>query len=154
MGFSILIVMLFILYSILTYREVHNLQQGIHESNHKIAREELLKAIQGAEIDIKGHARDFSNWEEIHQQISNPLYYAYWHEHRALKAGLLPKYINDVSVYDKTGHVLSNLETTKLPLIIERKELNSYVDINDNKLELVVFQEVYGKKMIRILLAT
>ena len=143
MGFSILIIVLFISFSVFTYNEVSNLQQSIKDSNNKVAREELLSTAHDAEQDIQGHALDFSLWEEVRQQLSNPLYYAYWREHRALQAGILPKYILDTNIYDKQGNVLSKLDTTSLPLSIDTTNLTSYIEIKETKPELIVTQEIY-----------
>lgn len=145
MGFTILIIVLFTFFSIITYNEVSNLQQGIKESNHKIATEELLSTLRDAELDIFGHARDFAAWEEVAQQINNPLYYAYWQEHRSLKAGMLPKYILDSSVYDSAGKVLSELDKTTLPLNINTENFSPYIQINNKVPEIIVFHEVYNK---------
>lgn len=146
MGFSILIILLFISFSIITYNEVSNLQIEISESNNKIGKEELSVTISDAVIDIKGHALNYANWEEVSQQINNPLYYAYWREHRSLQAGIVPKYILDSSVYDNKGKVLSIQDKSTLPVSIKVKSLSPYIEIRKDKLELIVFQEVYGKK--------
>ena len=145
MGFTILIIVLFTFFSIITYNEVSNLQQGIKESNQKIATEELLSTLRDAELDIIGHARDFAAWEEVAQQINNPLYYAYWQEHRSLSAGMLPKYILDSSVYDNAGKVLNKLDKTTLPLDINTKSFTPYIQINNKVPEIIVFHEVYSK---------
>ena len=145
MGFSILIIVLFATFSIITYNQVANLQKDINESNNNIARHELANTIIDAELDIKNHALDFSNWEEVSQQIHNPLYYAYWHEFRSLQAGILPKYIIDTSIYDKSGNALSILKKSTLPKTINTKDLASLIETRNNKLELIVYHEVYGK---------
>jgi len=145
MGFTILIIALFTFFSILTYNEVSNLQRGIEESNNKIATEELLSTLRDAELDIIGHARDFAVWQEVAQQINNPLYYAYWREHRSLDAGILPKYVLDSSIYNSSGQVLSKLDDTTLPLVIDTENYASYIKISNKKPEIIVFSEVYDK---------
>lgn len=146
MGFSILIILLFVFFSIITYNEVSNLQKDITFSNNKIGKEELQTTISDAIIDIKGHASDYANWEEVSQQINNPLYYAYWREHRSLQAGIVPKNVLDSSIYDKNGVVLSTLDTSTLPDYIDIKSLSTYIEVSKNKLELIVYHEVYGQK--------
>jgi len=146
MGFSILIFMFFTSFSIITYNEVAKLQKEINTSNNNIARDELSTTILDAELDIKKHASDFANWEEVSQQITMPLHYAYWNEFRSLQAGILPKHIIDTSIYDNTGNVLSKLDKSTLPLSIDTKNLSSYIETHDNKLELIVYHEVFDKK--------
>ena len=145
MGFSALIILLFISFSIITFNEVSNLQTDIKDSNNKIGKEELQTAIANSVISIKGHAKNYANWEEVSQQINNPLYYAYWNEVRSLQAGIVPNYILDASIYDSKGNVLSKIKQSTLTASFKIESLPLYIEIKKDKLELVIFKEVYDK---------
>jgi len=144
MGFSTLIILLFSTFSIFTYNEVIDLQKSIKDSNNKIAKEEILTALHEANLDIKNHAKDFANWQEVSQQISSPVYYAYWHQHRSLQAGILPQYISDTSIYNLDGEVISKLKTS-LPETINTNDLSSDIETDGSKLDLLAYHKVYDR---------
>ena len=144
MGFTALIILLFSTFSIFTYNEVIDLQDSIKKSNKAIAKEEILTALEESFLDIKNHAKDFSNWQEVSQQINHPVYYAYWHQHRSLQAGIVPKYVSDTSIYDLQGKVISKLETT-LPESIDTYDLSSDIETDGTKIDLIAYQEVYNR---------
>ena len=150
--FAIIILLLFSLFGLITYHQVEKLQSNIEVSNSNVAKEELRSAINDAEETIKGYARNFAEWEEVAQQISNPLYYAYWHDHRALHAGILPKYALDGAIYTPSGEAISTLDTSTLPESIDPNSLSSYVDISAGKTELVVFEPVHDRSINKVLI--
>lgn len=147
MAFSVATILLFILFGVLTYNEVENLQNDINQSNKDAAHKELLSAIFETETEIREYSKDFADWDEVTQQIRNPVYYAYWHDHRALKANILPRYVHDAALYNASGNVVDKLDTSKLPYTIDTNNLTSYVELIDKKPELITFIKIHDKNI-------
>ncbi len=143
---SATVISLFVLLGLLTYTEVASLQFELKDSNRKIAGQELQAVISDAVHDIDQLANEFSDWQEVSQQLHNPVYYAYWHNHRALQAGVLPSYITDVAIYLPDGKVLSKLDTSTLPTEINPGNLSSFIEISENKLEQIAFSPVINQR--------
>lgn len=136
---------MFTSFGVMTYMEVEQLKEDIQHSNSLLAAEELAAAINSAHQDAINATNDFAQWNEVLQQINNPYYYAYWRNLRGIKPGQTPDYVLDVAVYDKSGKVLSKIDTSSLPQIVDVNNLNSYVDIHNGLVELVVFAHVINE---------
>ncbi|MCW9012983.1 MAG: bifunctional diguanylate cyclase/phosphodiesterase [Gammaproteobacteria bacterium] len=140
--FGMAVFVLFVFYGLLTYHQMQVLKQDLQTSYQNLANDEIRVAIDTAHLDIKKHAVEFASWEEVTQQIDNPYYYAYWYNHRSLNAGVVPDYVVDVAIYDKSGNVLSKIASSTLPDAVTEDALTSYIDINKDKVEMVVFEKI------------
>jgi diguanylate cyclase (GGDEF)-like protein len=140
--FTMVIILLFSGYGLYTYYGVKDLKSRIQSSTETSAERELKKAIDEAYRDILEHTEEYAQWDEVRQQINNPLYYAYWKSHRSLTAGNLPKYVLDIAVYDKSGQVLAKLDQSHLPYSIDPASIEPYVDIQSGTIQLVITEPV------------
>lgn len=115
----------------LTYQEVVRLEEEFHNASQMKAAGEIDQALTAVTKDIERHTREYAAWEEVHQQLQNPVFYAYWYRHRAINRNMLPEYVADIAVYDKDGKVLAETDATQLPQRIDRSKMTSHLLVKD-----------------------
>ncbi len=79
------------------------------------ARQELATALQRVEQELQAITTRLSLWEEVYQQLGDPIFYEYWRRNRAMQAGHIPSYVMAVELYDKQGKILQNIPEGALP---------------------------------------
>ena len=125
--FSGLFLLILSIFGLLTYREVMMLEASFQSASHSKAGAEIDQAILAVSQDIDRHTQEFADWEEVRQQLQNPIFYAYWYRHRAINLNILPEYVIDVAVYGDTGRVLAKNDAAKLPDRIDIRDLKSRI---------------------------
>ncbi len=107
--FTVYALLLFVaslaLFALIAGVMLHQMQQVKQISQHQeqqAAREEIQRALEILHIDIKQLEQRISDWNEVHQQLKNPVYYSYWHESRLQDVGL-PTYLKAFELYNKNG---------------------------------------------------
>lgn len=140
--FTLTIVLLITGVGVFTQSGLKNLKSDIHVSSLGAAEWEMKQAVEDVAAEIQLHTHEYTQWEEVSQQIGDPLFYAYWKKYRSLTAGNLPEYVLDTALYDNMGAVLGKLDTSRLPDSISPSSIESYFDIRNSKLEIVTIEPI------------
>ncbi|MDH3354527.1 MAG: bifunctional diguanylate cyclase/phosphodiesterase, partial [Chromatiales bacterium] len=101
------------------------------------AHAELRRIIKSTYTDVALNSEKIAAWQEVSQQLSNPAYYNYWRNRRAMTAGLTPPYVVDLAVYDRNGHILAHQDGSILPETITVKSESAFYRIHDKELDLI-----------------
>lgn len=117
---------------LLTHIEILRMEEKFHIASQFKAADEVNDAVATAIADIEDHTRDYAAWEEVGQQLQNPIFYTYWYRHRAMNRNLLPDYVIDMAVYDFKGDVLAKIDSSKLPHKIDPQDLSTRIESIDS----------------------
>jgi len=88
------------------------------EERQLSATSELRSAMLHVQERITEISNSISQWEEARQQLMDPTYYEYWHTSRAMQAGYIPHYVQDLELYDAQGVILLKDHHTSLPFSV------------------------------------
>ncbi|MGD2117782.1 MAG: EAL domain-containing protein [Chromatiales bacterium] len=122
--FSLLTLVLLTAFILKTSKEFEATRNNIFESQKVSAAKELQHAINQTASLLEENTRKLAEWEEIHQQIDNPEYFAYWYTSRLRHtASENIRYLQDLMLYDPQGKALARLSDSSLPYEIEKEGL-------------------------------
>ena len=138
----------------LLFRDLDQLHQRVMQGDEKLARHELEHALTLLQQAASTHAHALANWDEARQQLENPTYYAYWRNSRAMDAGLLPKNLDAVDLYNKHGHNLSTTSTDEqsMPAMIAAQDMQPTVIRENGHAHLYYYLPIYGDKLNTLLI--
>jgi len=128
--------LLFMGYGSYTEHQVKALEQSISDNEKAAAHNELKQILRSAYDDIENHTSDIAQWQEVTQQLTNPSFYAYWRDRRAMTAGYTPDYIKELSLYNRDGKVLAKVGDSMLPATIPTDNLSAYFTMTQEGIEL------------------
>jgi diguanylate cyclase (GGDEF)-like protein len=74
-----------------------------NEGRAQSAQQELTTAMRHVEDELQAITTRLSLWEEVYQQLGDPIFYEYWRSNRAMRAGYTPSYVVAVELYDTRG---------------------------------------------------
>lgn len=97
---------------------VDEVQQAIAEESQAAAREEVRRAVNTVVNEVNRVAHELSQWDEVHQQLSDSTYYVYWRETRQKRKEYLPDYITALELYGRDKRSLITLQNQPLPPFI------------------------------------
>jgi signal transduction histidine kinase len=98
-GFFSLSLLLFALLAMYMLERMEEVKQAGQAQDLKAAEKEVDKALHNSRAHILELYQRVSIWEEVRQQIANPVYYSYWHQSRLEEIGL-PEYVKALELYD------------------------------------------------------
>jgi len=98
-----------------TLGEIRETGERLDSLEHALAREEFSLALSDAVDRMQGIAERLTRWDEVRQQLQDPTYYSYWHQHRLRKPGTLPGFILEAGLYDGDGAPLARFHEDPLP---------------------------------------
>ncbi len=133
LGFLLLIALMFSGAAWLGYRSIENAGVSLEQHRHQAGRQELEQALSGFIDYLDRLPRQLAEWDELFQQIGQPLYYSYWRQHRLLAAGKLPSLIEQAELYDASGRVLGQFVNSPFPERIETTERQPIVQVQDGQ---------------------
>ncbi|MBZ0104374.1 MAG: bifunctional diguanylate cyclase/phosphodiesterase [Sulfuricella denitrificans] len=107
--FIVLATLIFGFASRLMLDKIHSTWAEIEKNAQRAASSEVRQGLHNLnmEFELAGHA--LADWDETRQQLSDPGYYDYWRNNRALQGGILPGYVKSVALYNRQGHPLGAL---------------------------------------------
>ena len=143
LSFILVYVFIFLLSSLFAFSELQTLNDNIEKNNLLAGKAELSEAIEKLALQHKKIAEDFSNLDEVRQQLDKPKYYSYWQTHRLMNSELLPSHILEACIYNQQGKALGKLSHGSLPETIDTNSFNSHFTIHNNEPELISVAEVY-----------
>ena len=141
---NILALVLLILFMVTVYLITHRMtlvQASIQQKNAEVALAELKSSFKKIEQVLVEHAKQFSHWDEVRQQLITPVYYQHWLDNRALSAKKLPNYIKKIELYNSHGIALS--ETVQVPFPKSAPKQQRMTLVNDShKPGFIVFYSI------------
>ncbi|MBK1650241.1 putative bifunctional diguanylate cyclase/phosphodiesterase [Rhabdochromatium marinum] len=81
-------------------------KQEAMESNRDAAHGEVKRALSVTLSTLKHQLNSLAVWGETRQQLTDPTYYGYWRENRALANGRLAAFVVDLELYNAAGQAL------------------------------------------------
>lgn len=125
--FIILVVGLLSLISWFGFQQMQVAQKELEQNNWHDAEGEFAAAIAKVLSELNSLAMELANWDEVHQQLANPIYYNYWREQRLNETGRLPSYILSAELYSAKGRALAQMHASPLPLALSSGHLEPYL---------------------------
>ena len=120
--FVLLTLLMIVGFTSRSYIAFENTRQKIEHSQQVAANKELLHTLRQSLQGLSNKAAKFTQWEEVHQQLDNPAYFAYWYNVRVRQTSEeLIQLISDIMIYDAEGNALARFSDNKLPYSLETK---------------------------------
>ena len=94
------------LLGIYMFHELNVVTSAVQQREQNAATEEIEEALASLDQSIRKIAQDLADWDETHQQLVFDTYYAIWRDSRVKDAGIVPKTIDIVALYNKSGTIL------------------------------------------------
>jgi len=132
--FIVLTIISFGSVTIYSLNKIDEIKSSANKQSKVLAQKELHNLIKKITEELGSTAYDFNHWDELRQQLDNPVYYAYWHKSRMPAASFLPKYFKTVELYDADGLPLSSNKVSIRQLTKRLQEENIYINPDKNSL--------------------
>lgn len=88
------------------WREIDATTLELRQHESQAARQELAEAIRAVYDHMHAVGDGLAKWDETRQQLVFPEYYSLWRSSRVKDAGMVPRGVKGVALYDKDGHHL------------------------------------------------
>ena len=119
--FAIVTMGMIALLAVQSWLEFTTTRENIARSQQQAASRELNQKIDQVNRQLATHAREFSQWEEVQQQLADNRFFSYWYKLRLKQTShKLQREISDLMLYDKSGKALAELSENTLPLQLEK----------------------------------
>ncbi len=99
----------------LALNRLSHLNEAAEANNRENAQKELSTTLYEVISTTKSLAQSFAEWDETHQQLSTPTYYAYWRQNRAGQASFVPQFFTAIEIYDEEGSILAPSAEVDIP---------------------------------------
>lgn len=110
---------------------IETARNNIREQNRLEAINELEQAIRHTIETTESLSTEIAQWDELFQQIENPAYYSYWHNHRLFTSDHLPQYISSAELFGANGDALAILSGSKFAHHIDIQHLPNVIKISN-----------------------
>lgn len=140
--FVALFLLLLFVFGRITYQEIDDLDAKFQAAGKARAEKEIADALQLTIERMQSRTRQLAEWEEVRQQLRNPVFYSYWYRHRAKTNNLISEHIIDIAIYDPDGKMLSFIDTAQLPQQIDGKSEQDYIQMTQFEPLLVVIEPI------------
>lgn len=109
------------LFAVQSWLEFTTTRENISRSQQQAASRELNQKVELVNRQLATHAREFSQWDEVQQQLTDSKFFSYWYNLRLKQTShKLQREISDLMLYDKSGKALAELSENSLPVQLER----------------------------------
>ncbi len=95
--------------------KVQQITETVNAKRQADAQHEISIAVNKLKHEAETLGKKFSAWEEVHQQLISPTYYAYWRDQRPHATSKLPDYVIDIELYHANGNALMESSSSTLP---------------------------------------
>lgn len=96
------------------------IKTAVQQDNHHAAQQEMKKAI-GAVFKVADKlGSELTTWDEVHQQLASPIYYAYWRL-RLVHSEQFPGYVKSVELYGPDAKSLIKDRYMEMPAQVPHK---------------------------------
>jgi len=95
-------VLVFILAAVVSLYSINRVNESLEEVKNRNAKQEIAHTIDTIIEKLDTQMASVAAWDEVHQQLRNPAYYAYVKEHRLLGGNpyLGSDYLLDIEIYN------------------------------------------------------
>ena len=114
--------------------QIDDIKTSAKNKTRLLAQKEVSGLIKKIKNELEKTANSFSHWEELRQQLDNPVYYAYWHKSRMPNASFIPEYFKTVELYDASGLPLSSNPVSIRQLTKRLRDENIYINPDKNSI--------------------
>ena len=121
------------------YSSIEDARTNIQHNNRLAAYEELSQSVTHLVDTVSSLQKHIANWDELFQQLDNPAYYSYWREYRLLKADILPDYIDNAEVFDRSGRALASLTDSVFPQRIDITSLETTLNARGDDIYIIAY---------------
>jgi len=119
--FALVTIGMIVIFAFQSWYEFTGTRENINLSQQRAAARELNQKVSQVNSEITDKTRQFSQWEEVHQQLSDSKFFSYWYKLRLKQAShILQGVITDLMIYDPSGKALARLSQNTLPAQLER----------------------------------
>lgn len=149
--FSASTILLIALFAYRSHIQFEHTKQQIEQSHQQAAHQELKKNLSNATKQLFNNAQRLTTWEETHQQLDNPAYFAYWFKSRmSSTASEIDPNTIEVMIYNAKGKSLAKFTDISLPHTVEQSNQNRFLPIdNDSLVFTIPIQDVKNKTDIK-----
>ncbi len=140
--FVTLTLCLFAILGALTLSQLESAREKISRVHQESAEREFAYAVAQVEGAIRARTLSLAEWDEVHQQLSNPTYYAYWREHRLMKSDMISSYIKDAEIYNGNKKGLAINRESPLPHNLSDRDLRPQVTRQGDNIYLTLYTPI------------
>ncbi len=156
--FALLTIGMIVIFAFQSWSEFTVTRENISYSQQLAASRELSRKVDQVNIELARTTREFTEWEEVHQQLADSKFFSYWYNLRLKQSShKLQNMITDLMLYDTSGKALAELPQNTLPAQLERlpsKGLFYFESTDQQIFSIPVFnsssQQVTGYLAVRI----
>ncbi len=138
---SLVGLLLFLLLSANQVLRTEAVKAAILEEKRVLAGEEVARAVDKVLGELNRVIVELSQWDEVHQQLSDPTYYVYWRETRQRNQEYIPDYVASFELYGEDLHALVKMANHPMPLAVPDTRLFLQPDSG----QLYVFSEIVSR---------
>ncbi|RMG32313.1 MAG: EAL domain-containing protein [Gammaproteobacteria bacterium] len=117
-----LVVFVYGLFGWLVYQQYSEAKQAFEQSEREAAQRELDVLLQRALDALERRADELAQWDELYQQLANPVYFTYWYAHRIKGGHEVPPPFEALMLYDVAGRALGKETASPLPRTLAERE--------------------------------
>ena len=132
--FVLLTLMMIVGFTYRSYVEFEDTRTKLNQSQAEAAKKELAHTLSQSLKSLRKKTQNFTAWDEVHQQLDNPAYFAYWYNVRLSQTGQeLTQLISDIMIYDSEGKALAELNTNTLPVTLDNRNQKEIFYLDNQK---------------------
>lgn len=145
---GILVSLLYVVFGVLAFQQYRQARAAIEADEQRAAGEEFAAVLHRVLEDLQQGAAELANWDEIYQQLANPVYFTYWYGHRIEGGREIAPRFDTLMVYDARGQALARFKDHPLPAAVEGGPTVRYLpNGKDIRVELIRPLEREGRRL-------
>jgi len=123
---GLITILIFLFFAFFTRTQIKSAQENLNQWKMQTTREELTSAIAAFKLDGQKAAKEFSEWDEVRQQLSSPAFYEYWRNQRMVNSDFLSPGVHAAHIYTVDGKPLMGVDTGELSKQLNNAVINQY----------------------------
>lgn len=135
---GVITLLLYLGFGGVSFLEYQQARQQLQDSDLAQARAELESTLDKVMRDLRAGLRGLSNWDELYQQLGQPVYYVYWYANRIRGGDVLDERFVDLALYDTKGAALSVFELSDMPTQIDPGDIKEIYQVADGDVSMVL----------------
>ena len=135
---ALLVGVIYLLLGVLGYRQYQAARQGMEMVERLAADIEVRNALEKVSHSLRKGAETLADWDELFQQLANPLYFSYWYSHRILDGSGLDDRFSSLMLYRPNGEALGVISDNPLPRKIDPAHLEELYEPDGDDARLTI----------------
>lgn len=128
------------------YLDAQEIRTKTQNETLKQADKEFDQALAYVTQKAKNELKNLAEWDEVHQQLTNPSYYFYWHDERLQESAYWKKDYDAVEIYGVNKQLLMHKKTGSDNRLPDKLPENFFQFYNfKGHLDVMFFQKVTAK---------